>query len=66
MADAPPESPESKSLREKAESLERLLADARAAHAARQQAKADANEGDGDAAMPDAPEASGQTLQSVT
>ena len=51
MADAPPESPESKSLREKAESLERMLAAARAAHAARQQAKADANDDDGDAKM---------------
>ena len=45
------ESPESKLLREDVESLERRLAAARAAHAARQQAKAAANDGDGDAKM---------------
>ena len=50
MADAP-ESPLSKSLREAVESQARQLAAARDAYAARQQAKAAANDGDGDAKM---------------
>jgi len=51
MADVP-ESPQSKSLREDVESLERRLAAARGAFAARQQAKAAANDGDDDAILP--------------